>query len=722
MDDGIPQASPLGYELDSDCGDGCSDDAVAQMNASEDPLTGDLRYRLTVDLSPALHWITDHAGRIVSVPDRACALLGLPRGQILGAEWLDFIHPDDRQRALDSRNQAALTGSGYDIEYRLRVADGSHHWMRVRAMPRLGASGGVSCWYGSTEDIQDGKENAQALRDLAATLDCRVAERTQALALANARLEAEIIERQREELLARESEHRIRVLLEGVVDYAIFMLDPSGLIANWSSGAVRIKGYSEQEVVGTHFSRFYTAEDREADEPARALAAAAEEGRYEKECWRVRKDGTRFWASIVLDSIREPDGTLIGFAKVTRDITNQREAQQALEEAREQLFQVQKLEAVGQLTGGIAHDFNNLLQGITGSLEVAQWRIAKRRFEDLDSLISGAISSATRAAALTHRLLAFARRQPLDPKPVQANRRLAAMKDIVRSTMGEMITPEFKLAEELWPTLCDPNQLDGAILNLLVNAREAMPDGGRLMISTVNTAIGAGDVARNCDMKPGQYVCICVSDTGIGMPRHILDRAFDPFFTTKPAGQGTGLGLSMIYGFARQSEGYCRIDSEVGKGTTVKLYLPRHGKEEAVLVLPAPVGAKVATAADSGEVVLVVEDEQLVRTLVVEVLSDLGYRALEAGDGQAGLAILQSPQRIDLLVTDIGLPGLNGRQMADAARKTRQDLKILFMTGYSHDAANANGFLEPGMALMTKPFGMDAMASRIRSMMDSHIC
>jgi PAS domain S-box-containing protein len=536
----------------------------------------------------------------------------------------------------------------------------------------------------------------------------------------NARLEAELASCKQAEALARENEQRFRLLLESVIDCAIFMLNPLGFVAGWNASAARLKGYHNDEVVGTHFSRFYTPEDQEADEPGRALRVAAETGRYEKEGWRVRKDGSRFWASVVIGSIRDANGLLIGFAKTIRDTTGRHDAQQALDEAREQLFQVQKLEAVGQLTGAIAHDFNNILQGITGSLEVAQWRIAKGRFDDLGSLITGAITAANRAASLTHRLLAFARRQPLDPKPVRTNARLAAMQDGLHCATGDLIDLDLDLDTALWPTLCDPHQLDDAILNLVVNAREAMPDGGRLTISTINVEIGNSKASdeKNQDMRPGQYICVRVCDTGIGMPKHVVERAFDPFFTTKPMGQGTGLGLSMIYGFARQSEGYCKISSEVGKGTLVKLYLPRHGVEAAEQS-PAAVTLAAEAETDEGEVVLVVEDEQLVRTLVVAVLSDLGYRALEAGDGQSGLAILQSTQRIDLLVTDIGLPGLNGRQMADAARKTRQDLKVLFMTGYAHDAANAGGFLQPGMAMMTKPFGMDAMANRIRAMIQA---
>jgi CheY-like chemotaxis protein len=324
------------------------------------------------------------------------------------------------------------------------------------------------------------------------------------------------------------------------------------------------------------------------------------------------------------------------------------------------------MEAVGQLTGGIAHDFNNLLQGITGSLDLVQKRVAQGRTGELDRFISGAMTSANRAAALTHRLLAFARRQPLDPKPVNANPVLASMEDLLRRTLGETITMELVLAGGLWLTLCDANQLESAILNLAINARDAMPKGGKLTIETCNAYLDSAYAARARDVSPGQYVCICVTDTGTGMSPEVAERAFDPFFTTKPIGQGTGLGLSMIYGFARQSEGYCKIYSEVGQGTTIKLYLPRY-RGATVEEEPAP-GLKDAHAAEAGEVVVVVEDEPVVRGLIVEVLIELGYRALEAHDGPSGMALLESTPRVDLLITDIGLPGINGRQVADAAR------------------------------------------------------
>ena len=388
-----------------------------------------------------------------------------------------------------------------------------------------------------------------------------------------------------------------------------------------------------------------------------------------------------------------------------------------LEQAQDALRQAQKMEAVGQLTGGIAHDFNNLLTGVIGSLDMMQRQMAKGETDKIERYATTAMTSANRAAALTHRLLAFARRQPLDPKPVNANRLVIGMEELLRRTIGESVQLEIVTAGGLWQTLCDPHQLESAMLNLAINARDAMPVGGKLTIETCNAHLDTAYAAKQRDVTPGQYICICVSDTGSGMTKDVIDKAFEPFFTTKPFGQGTGLGLSMIYGFARQSEGYARIYSEVGEGTTIKIYLPRfYGEAE-------DAEERVAELTDehragSGEVVLVVEDETSVRDLVTEVLQELGYRAIEAVDGPSGLKLLQSKLRIDLLVTDIGLPGLNGRQLADAARKHRPDLRVLFMTGYAENATIANGFLEPGMEMITKPFAIEALVTRIRDIIE----
>jgi PAS domain S-box-containing protein len=386
----------------------------------------------------------------------------------------------------------------------------------------------------------------------------------------------------------------------------------------------------------------------------------------------------------------------------------------------EALRQAQKMEAVGQLTGGIAHDFNNLLAGIMGSLEFMQKRLASGRTDGLERYTAAAMTSAQRATALTQRLLAFARRQPLDPKRVDANRLVAAMEDLLRRTLGPGIQLEMVLAGGLWPTLCDPNQLDSAILNLAINARDAMGEGGRLTIETANAYLDDAYARRQGgEVRAGQYIAISVTDTGTGMTPEVIAKAFDPFFTTKPTGQGTGLGLSMVYGFVKQSEGHVSIYSEPGQGTTFRLYLPRY-RGEALQDHDSGAEAAGGLQAEAGETVLVVDDEPTVRMLVTETLEELGYAAVEAGDAQGGLQVLQSQARIDLLITDVGLPGLNGRQLADAARVLRPELKVLFMTGYAHNAAVGQGAaLEHGMEIITKPFALEALAKKIREMIEN---
>ena len=389
----------------------------------------------------------------------------------------------------------------------------------------------------------------------------------------------------------------------------------------------------------------------------------------------------------------------------------QREAgeREAVEDA---LRQAQKMEAVGQLTGGIAHDFNNLLTGVLGSIDLLQKRLAQGRMSEVDRYAATAESAAKRAAALTHRLLAFSRRQPLDPRAVDANRLVGSMEELLRRTLGETVELEVVRAAGLWTTLCDPHQLESAILNLAINGRDAMPDGGKLTIETCNAHLDDAYTARERALKAGQYICVCVTDTGVGMSADVIAKAFEPFFTTKPIGQGTGLGLSMIYGFAQQSNGYAKIYSELGQGTTVKLYLPRHfGAAEQPEQALAPAAGRPANA--DGKTVLVVEDEPSVRNLVIDVLHERGYATLEAADGQTGLQILQGQSKVDLLISDVGLPGLNGRQLADAARAQRPDLPILFMTGYAENAAISGGFLEPGMEMITKPFAVDVFISRV---------
>ncbi|HYZ61436.1 MAG TPA: ATP-binding protein, partial [Acetobacteraceae bacterium] len=427
---------------------------------------------------------------------------------------------------------------------------------------------------------------------------------------------------------------------------------------------------------------------------------ATDRRRYERELLEARRA-----AEAASTQLRELNLTLE--ARVAQAVEERMQAEDTLR-------QIQKMEAIGHLTGGIAHDFNNLLTGIMGSLELLGTRVSQGRYKDLDRYIAAAGGAARRAATLTHRLLAFARRQALDPKPTDINRLVAGMEELIRRSMGQAIEIEVVGAAGLWTTLVDPNQLENALLNLCINARDAMPNGGRLTIETANKWLDERSAGTR-ELPAGQYVTLCVTDTGTGMPPEVIKRAFDPFFTTKPPGQGTGLGLSMIHGFVRQSSGAVRIYSELGQGTTMCLYFPRHRgeqEEEPSDALPQP------ARAGTGETVLVVDDEPTVRMLVTEILEESGYVAIEAPDAAAGLKLLQSGARVDLLITDLALPGgMNGRQLADAARALRPDLRILFITGYPENALVGNGQLDPAVQVMTKPFAMDALASRIKELL-----
>ncbi len=379
----------------------------------------------------------------------------------------------------------------------------------------------------------------------------------------------------------------------------------------------------------------------------------------------------------------------------------------------EALRQSQKMEAVGQLTGGIAHDFNNMLTGIIGSLELLRRRVARGKLDDLDSLIDLGVTSANRAAGLTHRLLAFSRRQSLDSKPVEINQLVTSMGELLQRSINESIRLDMRLTEQLWTAEADPNQLESALLNLVLNARDAMPGGGSLIVETTNRHLDSVFTAAYGTLEPGDYVELSVSDTGCGIPESVMGRVFDPFFTTKPIGQGTGLGLSMIYGFARQSHGHVTLHSEVGKGTTVSLFLPRFIGQ---ITAPEVVDSALLPFANDGETVLIVEDDPAVRVLVCAVLKELGYRFVEAGDAISAMPIIESGQRIDLLISDVGLPGMNGRQLAEIGRQVRPGLKVLFITGYAEHAAVRGGFLDPGMQLITKPFTFDLLTAKVREM------
>jgi PAS domain S-box-containing protein len=467
-------------------------------------------------------------------------------------------------------------------------------------------------------------------------------------------------------------------------------------------------GWSEQEVASMSIFELLHPDDVERTREGFNLTQQGHPAIRFPNRYR-RKDGSYRWISWV----GVPEDGMVYCSG--RDITEEKAAEAELLKAQEALRQSQKMEAVGQLTGGIAHDFNNLLVGIAGSLELIEKRLADGSTASVGRYIEIAQTSTRRAAALTQRLLAFSRRQTLDPKPTDVNRLVGGMEDLIRRTVGPSIAMEVVGAGGLWLTRVDPSQLESALLNLAINARDAMPDGGRITIETANKWLDH-HAARERDLPPGQYVSLCVTDTGTGMTADVIERAFDPFFTTKPLGEGTGLGLSMIHGFVRQSGGQVRIYSELGRGTTMCLYLPRFAGDPAATELPAP---DAAPEGGHGETVLVIDDEQAVRFLIAEILEEGGYRVLEAADGQAGLKILQSDIRIDLLITDVGLPGgVNGRQVADASRTSRPHLKILFITGYAENAVIANGHLDPGMQLITKPFTMTALAARVRDIIE----
>ncbi|MHA6300335.1 PAS domain S-box protein [Devosia sp. CAU 1758] len=483
------------------------------------------------------------------------------------------------------------------------------------------------------------------------------------------------------------------------------VIDFEGYFRRVNPAWTTLLGYAPDELVGHHVNEFVLADDHSSTVDAYELAASG--GRPKIENRYRHRDGSTRWISWVA----APTGE-VTYA-IGRDVTAEKEAAAELGRAQEALRQSQKMEAVGQLTGGLAHDFNNLLAGISGSLELMSNRIAQGRIADVERYLIGAQGATKRAAALTHRLLAFSRRQTLDPKPTNVGALIGGMEDLIRRTVGPSIAVESVAGGGVWSVLVDPNQLENALLNLCINARDAMPDGGNITIETANRWLDH-KAASMRDLPPGQYVSLCVSDNGTGMARDVIEKAFDPFFTTKPIGMGTGLGLSMIYGFARQSGGGVQIYSELNQGTMVCIYLPRHvGENDSIAEEPELPSVERAMA---GETVLVIDDEPLVRMLVVDALEELGYTAIEAGDGPSGMTVIQSDARIDLLITDVGLPnGMNGRQVADAAREIRPGLKVLFVTGYAENAVLNHGHLGHGMQVITKPFQMEELSRRIQT-------
>ncbi|WP_370435575.1 PAS domain-containing protein [Microvirga sp. TS319] len=607
----------------------------------------------------------------VSVSDEFCRLLGLHPTSDLPVRTINaLVVPGDpavvEQGAEDQ-------GAAY-AECRIQRPDNTEiRWLARRGEYVRDTETAGLRFIGVIYDITAAKQSEERLRELNERLESRVEERT----------------RERDRLWSLSSD-------------LFSVCDADGFLKAVNPAWTDLLGYGEGEVVGTRFETWIHPEDRT---PSHHLLQVLQRGEPLKDFdVRIRaKDGSYHWISWTFAPAEDV------FYSVGRDVTQRKQLE-------EQLRQSQKMEAVGQLTGGIAHDFNNLLTGIVGSLDLLKTRMGQGRYERLDRYIQAATTSANRAAALTHRLLAFARRQPLDPKAVDVNRLVMSMEDLLRRTTSEAIELTIATSDDLPLTLCDPNQLESAILNLVINARDAMPEGGDLIIETALIHLDNASATTSQEIAPGPYVTIRVSDSGTGMPPDVLAQVFDPFFTTKPIGEGTGLGLSMVYGFAKQSEGHVRITSQVGRGTTVTIYLPAHEGEISEAV--AAPSLSEAHRAEAGETVLVVEDEPVVRALILEILADLGYQALEAVDGPSGLQILESKRRIDLLVTDVGLPGLNGRQLADQARLVRPDLRVLFITGYAEQATMASGFLAPGMEMITKPFAIEDLAVRIREIME----
>ena len=579
------------------------------------PGVPDPDFGLTWKVSPDLLGILNQDGYFERSNPAWMATLGWTEDDLRTTPFFDFLHPDDLERNYIAFAAIKQGTPVLRFENRYRCKAGGYRWLSWVAVPE-GAK-----FYCSARDVTEEKAGAEAL--------------------ARQTIERDEIWRVSQDML--------------------LIIDAQGVIRAVNDAWTRTLAYTQEDLVGSRFDSFVDPADIEASYAALAHATSAALPRFEN---RYRhKDGS--WRTL---SWTAAPGREFIYC-VARDVTDDKLREQEFIQVEERLRQSQKMEAVGQLTGGLAHDFNNLLAGISGSLELLQTRMAQGRTNDLERYITAAQGASKRAAALTHRLLAFTRRQTLDPKPTDVNRLVSGMEELVRRTVGPQVAVEVVGAGGLWATLVDPNQLENALLNLCINARDAMPDGGRLTVETANKWLDER-TARSRDLSAGQYVSLCVSDTGTGMTPEVARRAFDPFFTTKPIGLGTGLGLSMIYGFVQQSGGQARIYSEPGQGTMVCLYLPRHhGTADAE---DGPAGQAAVPRAEQGETVLVVDDEPTVRMLVTEVLEDLGYTAIEAADGAAGLQVLRSNARIDLLVTDVGLPGgMNGRQVADAGRAAR---------------------------------------------------
>jgi len=642
---------------------------MSDLKAPPIPLPADERYRLLVEaITDYAIYMLDRDGRITSWNPGAQRFKGYTSDEIIGEHFSRFYTPQEREAGVPQAALRTATEEGrFEAEgWRVRK-DGTRFWAHVVIDPIRTPSGDL---------------------------------------LGFAKITRDLTERRAAEESLRLSEESFRLLVQGVTDYAVYMLDPQGRVTNWNAGAQRIKGYAPDEVIGEHFSRFYTEEDRAAGEPARALRVATEEGRFEKEGVRVRKDGTRFWAHVIIDPIRSASGDLLGFAKITRDITERREAQEALENAREALFQSQKLEAIGQLTGGVAHDFNNLLMAILGSLELVRKRLPHDT--KVTPLIDNAVMAAERGAALTQRMLAFARKQELAMRNVDLPSLVRGLSELLRGSLGPSITLEMRFPAGLPPIHTDPGQLESAVINLAVNARDAMPGGGTISISATAEVLPEGS---SLGLPAGDYVRLAVTDTGEGMGAGTLARAAEPFFTTKGIGKGTGLGLSMAHGLAEQSGGRLKIESTPGRGTTVAFWFPQATAGDEVQIFT---GAALENTIEPTPqlVILAVDDDTLVRLNMVAMLEDLGHRVFPASSASEAMAILRA-ERIDLVITDYAMPQITGLQLAARIKVEAPDLPVILATGYAELGVGE----ETDLPRLAKPFFQRDLANAIRRAM-----